>query len=394
MEVLGTIGLRLEGYVAFGGTVDTNGRLTLNGGGAASGGFALRKATSQSTWWNDMKAFVAVHILGGSDKLTSNTGLTVSRKLEGTVAVMRSKAGEFASQMSLIKSSLALGAAPTDMTTWHTLTIDNVAYKVQLGALARSMAVNARFADIMDQLREPFEVTPSSRGVQPSGEILFDVEARLPASVALGVELYRVDDAGTLRIMSVEQLYAARTDAVTAALDYEEKVAGFAAHLRAGGASTDFADYSELFVRPAATLDSKLSPEERQHFDEWWKTWQSAMLPTKPNYKDVQNLRRYEKYASATDNPISFEDWLGGVGSSIEDVSQYLPTEPRDKETWTDDLWGALKDFGGGAVDLAKDWGPVGTIGAVAAGSDIVKGETNYLPWLIGGVVAIAVLSD
>lgn len=61
---------------------------------------------------------------------------------------------------------------------------------------------------------------------------------------------------------------------------------------------------------------------------------------------------------------------------------------------WWNSAWEALRDAGGGAVDVAKSWGPTGIIGAYAGYEVVKSAKKSTVPaWLILGGIGIAALA-
>lgn len=209
--------------------------------------------------------------------------------------------------------------------------------------------------------------------------------------------LYIIYDTVT-NVTTLEPSAASATDvkasAINAAAAYDTKMQGLVAHLAAGNpaSSYDPAKLAELQTRPPATV-----PESATSFGDplstqietWWSTRQKALsgvvaapVPT--------GLHAAYQAAVASGYAGTEAQWLAAYAADHPATSQ--PSDPVAASSWLSGLWAGAKDVGGGAVDLMKSWGPLGTLAFGTGAAGIVTGKTNYLLYAGLAVAALVLI--
>lgn len=150
-------------------------------------------------------------------------------------------------------------------------------------------------------------------------------------------------------------------------------------------------------TRPPDTASPELENDVKTIYDSWWRSASSLLSSAKSSSGPTEDAA-YSAYVAAG-GTLSKSAWLAALSAK--------QAEPASNESFWSMVGSALGYVAGKtgdgiawlgdkAVDVAKDWGPAGTVGALAAAkglsavssSDIAK----WLPWIAGGALAILLL--
>lgn len=174
-----------------------------------------------------------------------------------------------------------------------------------------------------------------------------------------------------------------------AKVQYDKLVRKFIA-LRAEGQAP-----TEPGPRPPETIAACLAPDEREYLNKWWESTQAMLSAAKAGRAPTAD-EAYDNYVQGGGNKTK-EDWNADRESRINDAVG----EGATTSGWFDKLgsalgWvgekamGAISWLGESALDLAKTWGPWGTVGAFAGFKALGGGGPSWLlPVVLAGAAIL-----
>lgn len=211
---------------------------------------------------------------------------------------------------------------------------------------------------------------------------------------------------GHLRVLVVEsggqaKLYTAvpaglgaAVDNAKAAADEYSQTMAKALAVKASGGTPQWPP----LVRPEPTTTDDLPDSIRKLYDEWWERTSAivrrasaAAGPTEAtayaDYLAAGGPLGLQEWKSARDTAVDSNSWTGGLWDYLKAALGYVGGKGEDMLKWAGDS----------TVEIAKDWGPAGVVGAYggvkavdALGDD--SGFMKVLPWLLGGLAALFIL--
>lgn len=152
-------------------------------------------------------------------------------------------------------------------------------------------------------------------------------------------------------------------------------------------ANVGILENSESLIRPAATTDEFLTPEQRRYTNDWWN--------------NVSKVDKELIAAVSTMKPADALSAYNAAHGTALTLSELQALQKVPASAGNDLDWGALastagswlKDAGSGALGLLKEWGPTGILTAWAGYEGIKSVKKSGIPaWLIfGGIGLVAV---
>lgn len=270
--------------------------------------------------------------------------------------------------------------------------------KVDVAAIGRDLSFAAGAAEAMSLLRDAMKGTVGQPKEDPTqthaGIMIAEVNLVIPSEpFSFSFSLYEVVKNGEKYWLTAEQVNDGLAAANAAAAAYMGSLSSFMQGIRLGSKPSQLIASSNprLGVRPPATQAEELDDANRALFDAWWDSVGSLHAGFTDAYMDQEFRKAHDAYRLA--NPgsdLTYEEWLEQY-KLLAKGSQPPDTGSSSWWDWVSDTVGSV---GSAIVDVAKDWGPIGTLAGVAGVTDVVKGETNYIPWIVAGGVALLLLAD
>lgn len=282
------------------------------------------------------------------------------------------------------------------------ITVDGKTYKVERGLIASSSAVQKAVQAAVKAFGETWEGEVQAPEVWPHADKLSynlggaSYKCGYQYSEEVDIDLFLVDDGlGNLTITSDEGANAALNAAIAAARAHNEVVKEYARWSAASKPASAFPQLNALLTRPQATYSPGLLDTELQRMDAWWASSDDVRRSVWKSYNGNEQAA-YDKYVEETGSDIDFPTFKS-ERPDIGDYNQFLPVPDGSDAEAEDGWWDAIKSgaswLGDNAFDLAKEWGAIGTVGAIGVASGLTDDTfSKYLPWMAAGLAAIVVL--